>query len=79
MAQKTDKISHNELVELLQEGRINFLQFVANGEHGTDYINWCKAHNAEVNNDTAEFFCEQTYIDMVEHAYIDNEVDGIWM
>lgn len=78
MDKQMTKISHNELVELLQDGRIDFLQYVANGEHGIEYINWCKEHNIDPSNDTAELFCQQVEIDMFEHKYIDDENDGIW-
>jgi len=78
MDNQESKIAHSELLKLLQDGRIDFLQFVANSKHGRQYIEWCKAHNESPNNDTAELFCEQMEIDILEHQYIDDENDGIW-
>lgn len=34
---------HEELVELLQEGKIGFLRFVMEGENAQDYLDWCRA------------------------------------
>lgn len=34
-------MSHEELVELLQEGRIGYLRFVLEGENEQDYLEWC--------------------------------------
>ena len=31
---------HEELVELLQEGKIGFLRFVMEGENAQDYLDW---------------------------------------
>ena len=33
-------MSHEELVELLQEGRIGYLRFVLEGENEQDYLEW---------------------------------------
>jgi iron only hydrogenase large subunit-like protein len=70
-------ITHEELVQLLQEGRIDFLQFVTNSEYSHDYIEWCKSHNVSPDNDSAEFFCDMTEIDMLEHQYINAEYNGV--
>ena len=37
-------MNHEELVELLQEGKIGYLRFVLEGENGQDYLEWCRAH-----------------------------------
>lgn len=35
------KMNHEELVELLQEGKIGFLRFVMDSENADDYLEWC--------------------------------------
>ena len=37
-------MNHEELVELLQEGKIGYLRFVLEGENGQDYLEWWRAH-----------------------------------
>lgn len=73
-----EPIDYDQLVQLLQEGRIDFLQFVMNGAHAREYILWCKDAFIEPSNDSAELFCEMTEIDMMEHQFIDDEFYGIW-
>lgn len=72
-------IPYDERVQLLQDGRIDFLQFVMNGDHNIDYIEWCKSRNIEPSSDSAERFCELTEIDMEEHQFMNNEDYGIWL
>ena len=38
----TAKKTHEELVELLQAGKIGFLRFVMDGENAEDYLEWCQ-------------------------------------
>lgn len=71
-------LSYEERVELLQDGRIDFLQFVMNGDHNSDYIDWCKSTNVQPSAESAELFCEMTEIDMEEHQFMDDEYYGIW-
>ncbi|MBM6663241.1 hypothetical protein H6B30_16135, partial [Marseilla massiliensis] len=40
-------MNHEELVELLQEGKIGYLRFVLEGENGQDYLEWCRAHGTD--------------------------------
>ena len=72
-------ISYDERVQLLQDGRIDFLQFVMNGDSNRDYIEWCKKTGVEPSSDSAELFCEMTEIDMEEHQFINDEDYGIWV
>ena len=39
----SEAMRHEELVELLQEGKIGFLRFVMEGENAQDYLDWCRA------------------------------------
>ena len=36
----SEAIKHEELVELLQEGKIGYLRFVLEGESEQDYLEW---------------------------------------
>lgn len=79
MTVKEQTIPQEELVEMLQEGRIGFLRYVMEGENAEDYIEWCKAHGTDPSDESAEFFVEQTDISLMEHQTIDNEDYGIWL
>lgn len=72
-------MKHEELVELLQEGRIGHLQFVMNGENSQDHLDWCRSHGTDPSDDSAEFFIEQTEIDAMERQLIDDEDYGLWL
>lgn len=72
-------MKHEELVELLQEGRIGHLQFVMNGENARDYLDWCRSHGTDPSDDSAEFYIEQTEIDAMERQLIDDEEYGLWL
>lgn len=41
------KMNHEELVELLQEGKIGFLRFVMDSENADDYLEWCRSHGTD--------------------------------
>lgn len=72
-------MKHEELVELLQEGRIGHLQFVMNSENAQDYLDWCRSHGTDPSDDSAEFYIEQTEIDAMERQLIDDEEYGLWL
>ena len=40
-------MKHEELVQLLQEGRIGHLQFVMDGDNAKDYLRWCEEHGTD--------------------------------
>ncbi len=61
-------MNHEELVELLQEGKIGYLRFVE----------WCRAHGTDPSDESAEFYVEQTDIMQMERQLIDDEDYGIW-
>ena len=48
-------MNHEELVELLQEGKIGYLRFVLEGENEQDYLEWCRAHGTDPADEAAEF------------------------
>lgn len=44
----TAKKTHEELVELLQAGKIGFLRFVMDGDSAEDYLEWCQTPTARI-------------------------------
>ena len=69
---------HEELVELLQEGKIGFLRFVMEGENAQDYLDWCRAHGTDPSDESAEFYDEQTDTEGMDRQLTDDEDYGIW-
>lgn len=72
------KIQYDELVQLLQDGRIGHLEFVMNTDSAEGYLAWCETHGTEPSDDSAEFFNDLTEIDMMERQLIDDEEYGVW-
>ena len=72
-------MKHEELVELLQEGRIGHLQFVMNGDNASDYLEWCRSHGVEPSDVSAEFYIEQTEVSAMEAQLINDENYGEWL
>ena len=71
----SEAIKHEELVELLQEGKIGYLRFVLEGESEQE---WCRAHGTDPSDESAEFYVEQTDIMQMERQLIDDGDYGIW-
>jgi len=69
---------HEELVELLQEGKIGFLRFVMERENAQDYLDWCRAHGTDPSDESAEFYVEQTDTEGMDRQLTDDEDYGIW-
>ena len=74
MATKT----YEELVEQLQDGKIGHLHFVLQGENAQDFLDWCRSHGTDPTDESAEFYIEQTEIDMMERQAINDEGYGVW-
>ena len=74
MATKT----YEELVELLQDGKIGHLHFVLQGENAQDFLDWCRSHGTEPTDESAEFYIEQTEIDVMERQALNDEDYGVW-
>ena len=72
-------MNHEELVELLQEGKIGYLRFVLEGER-TDRTIWSGAVRTAQTLRTSppSFYVEQTDIMQMERQLIDDEDYGIW-
>lgn len=71
-------MGHEELVELLQEGKIGYLRFVMDGDSADEYLEWCRSHGTDPSDESAEFYVEQTDISRMERQVMDDEDYGIW-
>lgn len=67
-----------ELVELLQEGKIGYLRFVLEGENAQDFLDWCRTHGTDPSDESAEFYVEQTDINLMDRQVINDEDYGVW-
>ena len=74
MATKT----YEELVELLQDGKIGHLHFVLQGENAQEFLDWCRSHGTDPTDESAEFYIEQTEIDVMERQALSDEDYGVW-
>lgn len=72
------KMNHEELVELLQEGKIGFLRFVMDSGNADDYLEWCRSHCTDPSDESAEFYVEQTDIEQMDRQVMDDDSYGIW-
>ena len=52
--------SYEELVQLKQEEKIGWLEFVQLGDSAKDFAVWCEEHNVEQTEEYAALFVEQT-------------------
>ena len=71
-------MEYEELVELLQEGKIGYLRFVLEGENAQDFLDWCRTHGTDPSDESAEFYVEQTNINLMDRQVINDEDYGIW-
>ena len=72
------KIEYDELVQLLQDGKIGFLRFMLESDSAQDYLEWCELHGIDPSEESAEFYYDETEIDMMERQQIEDESYGIW-
>lgn len=71
-------MEYEELVELLQEGKIGYLRFVLEGENAQNFLDWCRTHGTDPSDESAEFYVEQTDIDQMDRQVMDDESYGVW-
>ena len=71
-------MEYEELVELLQEGKIGYLRFVLEGENAQDFLDWCRTHGPDPSDESAEFYVEQTDINLMDRQVMDDESYGVW-
>lgn len=64
-------------MEQLQDGKIGHLHFVLQGENAQDFLDWCRSHGTDPTDESAEFYIEQTEIDMMERQAINDEDYGV--
>lgn len=65
-------------MEQLQDGKIGHLHFILQGENAQDFLDWCRSHGTDPMDESAEFYIEQTEIDMMERQAINDEGYGVW-
>ena len=61
------KRTYEELVQLRQDGRIGWKQFVLEGDDAEGYKQWCEDHGTEPTDDNAELYVEMTDERMFEN------------
>ena len=71
-------MEYEELVELLQEGKIGYLRFVLEGENAQDFLDWCRTHGTDPSDESAEFYVEQTDINLMDRQVMDDDSYGVW-
>ena len=71
-------MEYEELLELLQEGKIGYLRFVLEGENAQDFLDWCRTHGTDPSDESADFYVEQTDINLMDRQVINDEDYGIW-
>lgn len=65
------KYSYEKLIQMLQEGKIGHLGVVMNcPELRNDFIDWCKGHQLNPDDTSAEFWLTQTQL-------TDEEAEGL--
>jgi len=52
--------SYDELVQMKQDGKIGWLDFLLKGDDAEEYKQWCQDHDEEPTEDNAELFVEMT-------------------
>ena len=52
--------SYDELVQMKQDGKIGWLDFVKKGDDAEEYKQWCQDHGEEPTEENAELFVEMT-------------------
>lgn len=55
-----EKKSFEELVQLKQDGKIGWVEFLQMSEYADDYKEWLNDRGEEPNEDNAELFCDMT-------------------
>ena len=72
------KLEYDELVQLLKDGDDGFLRFMLESDNAESYLEWCELHGIEPSEESAEFYYDETEIDMLERQLIDDTDYGIW-
>lgn len=64
------KLKHDELVQLYQDGRIDILQFVMNGEQADEFLEFCNKRFIEPTPVTAKLFLDLREVEQMDLQYI---------
>lgn len=51
---------YDELVQLKQNEKISWVEFVKQGDNKEEFEQWCKDHSVEETEDNAQLFIEMT-------------------
>ena len=51
-------MNYNELVQMKQDGKIGWLDFLLKGDDADDYKQWCQDHGEEPTEANAELYVE---------------------
>ena len=74
------QLSYEELVQLLQSGKIDHLQFVMNSEeHRQDFIDWCEKRGFDKTKEMAQFYLEWHTASAEERQDIENAEVTYWL
>ncbi len=65
------KKSYEELVQLKQDGKIGWLEFVQQGDDAEDFKNWCEEHGEQQSEENAELFVEMKEYWVVKNLHED--------
>lgn len=63
-----ENYNYDELVQLKQEGKISWLQFVNLSNEQEDFAEWCEKHKFSQTNETAQLF-----LDALEENLFNNQ------
>lgn len=58
--------SYDELVQMKQDGKIGWLDFVMKCDDADEYKQWCQDHGEEPTEENAELFVEMTDAKTIE-------------
>ena len=58
--------SYDELVQMKQDCKIGWLDFVMKGDDADEYKQWCQDHGEEPTEENAELFVEMTDAKTIE-------------
>lgn len=58
---------YEKLVEMLQDGRIGYLDFVMGTDDREPFLQWCDDHGVEPSDDYAELYIAQTEAQVMDY------------
>jgi hypothetical protein len=70
--------TYEKLVQLKQEEKIGWLDFVLRGENSDDFKQWCEDHGTKPCEDAAEFYVDMTDRNMFDHQILEDGDNEEW-